>query len=164
VPDEVLCIVEIPKGSRNKYEYDEERKLILLDRFLSSSVVFPMDYGFVPETLGPDGEDPLDVMVAVSEPTFPGCGIVAKPVAVLELEDQGEREPKVLCVPCDDPNWQDIDDLADLPGQLTEEIAHFFVAYKRREDHEIEVPGWASRDDAESVIREAQERYRARSE
>jgi len=106
VPEEVLCIVEIPKGSRNKYEWDEERRLILFDRFLSSSVVFPTDYGFVAESLGPDGHDPLDVLVAVSEPTFPGCGVLAKPVAVLELRDEGETEPKVLCVPCEDPNWR----------------------------------------------------------
>jgi len=88
---------------------------MLLDRFLSSSVVFPTDYGFVPESIGPDGEDPLDVLVAVSEPTFPGCGIVAKPVAVMELEDQREQEPKMLCVPCDDPNWQDVEGVEDLP-------------------------------------------------
>jgi inorganic pyrophosphatase len=160
VPEEVLCIVEIPKGSRNKYEWDEERKLILFDRFLSSSVVFPTDYGFVAESLGPDGEDPLDVLVAVSEPTFPGCGVIAKPVAVLELHDQGETEPKVLCVPCEDPNWQDVDGLDDLPEQLVEEIAHFFVAYKKREGHEIEVGGWSSCEDATRVIKEARERYR----
>jgi inorganic pyrophosphatase len=105
VAEEVLCIVEIPKGSRNKYEWDEERKLILFDRFLSSSVVFPTDDGFVADSLGPDGEDPLDVLVAVSEPTFPGCGVLAKPVAVLELHDQAETESKVLCVPCQDPSW-----------------------------------------------------------
>jgi inorganic pyrophosphatase len=160
VSDQVLCIVEIPKGSRNKYEWDEERRLILFDRFLSSSVVFPTDYGFVAESLGPDGEDPLDVLVAVSEPTFPGCGVMAKPVAVLELRDQGETEPKVLCVPCEDPNWQDIDGLDDLPDQLIEEIAHFFVAYKKREGHEVEVVGWSSREDAAKVIDEARERFR----
>src|SRR5947207_13689708 len=108
--DEVLCIIEIPKGSRNKYEWDEERGLLLFYRFLSSSVVFPTDYGFVPESIGPDGDDPLDVLIAVSEPTFPGCGVMAKPVAVMELEDQSEREPKVVCVPCEDPNWQDARD------------------------------------------------------
>jgi inorganic pyrophosphatase len=114
----------------------------------------------VPETLGPDGDDPLDVMVAVSEPTFPGCGVLAKPVAVLEISDQGEREPKVLCVPCQDPNWQDVTGLQDLPDQLVEEIGHFFVAYKRREGHEVRVCGWSSREDAEDVIRQAQERFR----
>jgi inorganic pyrophosphatase len=160
VSDEVLCIVEIPKGSRNKYEWDEDRGLILFDRFLSSSVVFPTDYGFVADSLGPDGEDPLDVLVAVSEPTFPGCGVIAKPVAVLKLRDQGETEPKVLCLPCEDPNWQDIDGLDDLPDQLVEEIAHFFVAYKKREGHEVEVVGWSSCEDAAKVIDEARERFR----
>jgi inorganic pyrophosphatase len=133
--------------------------MILFDRFLSSSVVFPTDYGFLPESLGPDGEDPLDVLVAVSEPTFPGCGILAKPVAVLELEDQGEREPKVVCVPCEDPNWQPIQDLDDLPDQLTEEIAHFFVAYKKREGHEVSVVGWSGAEQAQAVIEEAQKRF-----
>src|SRR5579884_633899 len=155
VPDEVLCIVEIPKGSRNKYEWDEERRLMLFDRFLSSSVVFPTDYGFVPESLGADGEDPLDVLVAVSEPTFPGCGVIAKPVALMELQEQGEPEPKVLCVPCQDPNWQHIDDLEDLPEQLVEEVGHFFVAYKKREGHQVEVKAWSSREAAGKVLEEA---------
>ena len=106
---EILCIVEIPKGSRNKYEWSEEHGRFLLDRFLSSSVVFPTDYGFVPGTDGGDG-DPLDVLVAVSEPTFTGCGVLAEPVGVLWLHDQGEREPKVVCVPHEDPNWNRIGD------------------------------------------------------
>lgn len=147
------------KGSRNKYEWDEQRELMLLDRFLSSSVVFPTDYGFVPESVGPDGEDPLDVLVAVSEPTFPGCGLMAKPV-VMQLEDQGECEPKVLCVPCQDPNWGHVDDLDDLPDQLVEEVGHFFIAYKKREGHEVEVAGWESRDVAAKVIEQAQQRFR----
>jgi inorganic pyrophosphatase len=159
VDEEVLCIIEIPKGSRNKYEWDEDRGIFLLDRFLSSSVVFPTDYGFVTESIGPDGKDPLDVLVAVSEPTFAGCGVLAKPVAVMELEDQGEREPKVVCVPCEDPNWQQIEGLEDLPDQLIEEIAHFFVAYKKREGHEVAVAGWSSRESAAEVIAQARERY-----
>jgi inorganic pyrophosphatase len=163
VDDEVLCIIEIPKGSRNKYEWDEDRRIFLLDRFLSSSVVFPTDYGFVPESIGPDGEDPLDVLVAVSEPTFAGCGVLAKPVAVMELEDQGEREPKVVCVPCEDPNWQHIQGLDDLPHQLIEEIAHFFIAYKKREGHEVTVAGWSSRESAAEVIAEARERYKRKA-
>lgn len=157
--DEVLCIVEIPKGSRNKYEWDEERRLHLLDRFLSSSVVFPTEYGFVAESVGPDGDDPLDVLIAVSEPTFPGCGILARPVALMELQDQGQREPKVLCVPCEDPNWQHIEGLDDLPEQLVEEIAHFFVAYKKREGHDVEVTGWSSSEAAMNEIRQARERF-----
>jgi inorganic pyrophosphatase len=154
---EVLCIIEIPKGSRNKYEWSEERGLFLLDRFLSSSTVFPTDYGFIPDTEGADG-DPLDVLVAVSEPTFTGCGVVARPVAVLWLLDQGKREPKVVCVPCDDPNWEDIAELDELPEQLQEEIAHFFVSYKRREGHEVDDDGWDRREVAERVVAEAQRR------
>lgn len=158
--EEILCIIEIPKGSRNKYEWDEARGLVLLDRFLSSSVVFPTDYGFVAESLGPDGEDPLDVLVAVSEPTFPGCGVIAKPVAVMELEDQGALEPKVVCVPCKDPNWQHIEGLDDLPDQLVEEIGHFFVTYKKREGHDVKVSGWSSREAAAEVIDRARASYR----
>jgi inorganic pyrophosphatase len=115
--------------------------------------VFPTEYGFIADTEGPDG-DPLDVLVAVSEPTFTGCGVLARPVAVLWLRDQGEREPKVVCVPCEDPNWEYITDVDELPEQLREEIAHFFVSYKRREDHEVEEDGWEGRDAAERVIDE----------
>jgi inorganic pyrophosphatase len=154
---EILVVVEIPKGSRNKYEWSPEHGRFLLDRFLSSSVVFPTDYGFVPDTEGPDG-DPLDALVAVSEATFTGCGVLARPVAVLWLRDQGEREPKVVCVPCEDPNWEHVEDLDDLPGQLCEEVAHFFVAYKAREDHEVSSEGWEGRAAAERVIEEARER------
>jgi inorganic pyrophosphatase len=160
VSEPLLCIVEIPKGSRNKYEWDEERQLILLDRFLSSSVVFPTDYGFIPESLDPRGEDPLDVLIAVSEPTFPGCGVLAKPVAVFELEEEGEIEPKVLCVPCDDPNWQHVNGLHDLPDQLVEEVAHFFVAYKQREKPDVKGNGWGSAGQAQDVVQKAQQRYR----
>jgi inorganic pyrophosphatase len=155
---EVLCVVESPKGSRNKYEWDPDHQLVVLNRFLSASVVFPVDYGFIPDTLDPPGEDPLDVLVAVSEATFPGCGIVAKPVAVLWLEDQGEREPKLLCVPHEDPNWQDISTVDDLGEQFREEITHFFVAYKRREGHEVTAQGWGGPGEAEEVIAEGQRR------
>jgi inorganic pyrophosphatase len=154
---DIVCVVEIPKGSRNKYEWDPEEDLMMLDRFLSSSVVFPTDYGFIRECLSEDG-DPLDVLVAVSEPTFAGCGVRAKPVAVFFLKDEGEREPKVLCVPFEDPNWQHIEDLDDLPGQLREEIEHFFVAYKAREGHEVSEGGWEGREAAERVVNEARER------
>ncbi len=158
--EELLCVIEIPMGSRNKYEWDKERGLILFDRFLSSSTVFPTDYGFVPESIGPDGKDPLDVLVAVSEPTFPGCGVIARPVALMELEDQGHREPKIVCVPCADPNWQGVGDLDDLPEQLVEEIGHFFVAYKKRENHDVRVIDWGPRERAADEIQEGYERFR----
>jgi inorganic pyrophosphatase len=150
---DLVCVVEIPKGSRNKYEYDPELGLMMFDRFLSASVVFPTDYGFIRGAYSADG-DPLDVLIAVSEPTFPGCAVQAKPVAVLWLHDQGEREPKVVCVPSGDPNWQGVEDLDDLPDQLVEEISHFFVAYKQREGHEVAADGWGNAQEARKVVEE----------
>jgi inorganic pyrophosphatase len=157
---EVLCIIEIPKGSRNKYEWSPDHGRFLLDRFLSASTVFPTDYGFIPETQAEDG-DPLDVLVAVSEPTFTGCGVLARPIAVLWLRDQHEREPKVVCVPLRDPNWESLTDLNELSDQLRDEIGHFFVSYKRREGHEVQEDGWEGAAAAESVIEEARRRARS---
>ena len=102
----LYCMVEIPKGSRNKYEWDEELQAIRFDRFLFSSVVYPLDYGFIPETLAEDG-DPLDAMVAVSEPTFPGCVIPVKPIALFKMRDEKGVDDKVICVPLQDPNWNE---------------------------------------------------------
>ena len=102
------CLVEIPKGSRNKYEWDEQLQAIKFDRFLFSSVVYPTDYGFIPQTLGEDG-DPLDAMVTVSEPTFPGCVIPVKPIALFKMRDDKGVDDKVLCVPLEDPNWNTIE-------------------------------------------------------
>ena len=101
----LTCFVEIPKGSRNKYEYDAEAKVIKLDRFLFSSMVYPTDYGFIPDTLGQDG-DALDAMVCVSEPTFPGCVIPVKPIALFKMEDDKGIDDKVLCVPLDGPGLE----------------------------------------------------------
>ena len=111
------CVVEIPKGSRNKYEYDEELGAIMLDRFLFSSMVYPTDYGFIPHTMGQDG-DALDAMVCVSEPTFPGCLIDVKPIALFRMEDDKGIDDKVLCVPLTDPAWNTLEELDDLPEQL----------------------------------------------
>jgi inorganic pyrophosphatase len=159
VPEQIDCVVEIPKGSRNKYEWDEEAQAMRLDRFLSSSVAFPTDYGFVHDTIGPDGGDPLDVLVAVSEPTFPGCRVFARPVAVLKMRKDGEPEEKVLAVPCDDPGWQDVHDLDGVPRQLRDEIAEFFPTYLHREGAEVELDGWEGADSAAEVIETARRRY-----
>ena len=146
--DEPLkCLVEIPKGSRNKYEYDHEENAIKLDRFLFSSMVYPTDYGFIPETLGLDG-DPLDAMVCVSEPTFPGCMIEVKPIALFRMEDDKGVDDKVLCVPLQDPGWNTHEELDDLPEQLCKEIAHFFSVYKDLEQKKVKVDGWYGRGDA----------------
>jgi inorganic pyrophosphatase len=124
--DEVLtCRVEIPKGSRNKYEYDLELGAIKLDRFVSASVVYPTDYGYVFDTLAPDG-DPLDVLLCVSEPTFPGCIVEAKPIGLLKMADEKGPDDHVVCVPCHDPAWNQLDDIDQLPRQLRDEIRHFF--------------------------------------
>ncbi len=153
------CIIEIPKGSRNKYEYDHERDAIVLDRFLFSSVVYPTDYGFIPETLGQDG-DPLDVMCCVSEATFPGCTIDVKPIALFRMEDDKGIDDKVLCVPLSDPGWSSMETLDDLPSQLRYEIAHFFSIYKDLERKKVTVDGWYSREDAIEEIEASRERFR----
>ncbi|MDX6648702.1 MAG: inorganic pyrophosphatase [Solirubrobacteraceae bacterium] len=155
------CLVEIPKGSRNKYEWDEELGAIRFDRFLFSSVVYPLDYGMIPETLAEDG-DPLDAMVAVSEPTFPGCMIPVKPIALFKMRDEKGIDDKVICVPLQDPNWNSFERLEDLPAQLCDEISHFFAVYKTLEQKDVEVEGWFPREDAVAVIEESRRRWRER--
>jgi inorganic pyrophosphatase len=164
VADEsISCIVEIPKGSRNKYEWDHERDALVLDRFLFSSVVYPTDYGFFPETLSLDG-DPLDAMVCVSEPTFPGCMIDVKPIALFRMEDEKGLDDKVLCVPLSDPGWNTLESLDEVPDQLQNEIAHFFSIYKTLEDKKVSVHGWFSRQEALEEIRASRERFRESSD
>jgi inorganic pyrophosphatase len=154
----LICIVEIPKGSRNKYEFDHETHAIKLDRFLFSSVVYPTDYGFFPDTLSQDG-DPLDAMVCVSEPTFPGCVIEVKPIALFRMEDEAGIDDKVLCVPVRDPGWNTLDVLEDLPTQLKDEIAHFFSIYKDLEQKAVKVDGWYPREEALEEIEASRRRF-----
>ncbi len=157
--DRFTCIIEIPKGSRNKYEWDHEREALVLDRFLFSSVVYPMDYGFIPDTLGQDG-DPLDVVCCVSEATFPGCMIDVKPIALFRMKDDMGIDDKVLCVPLSDPAWNIMEKLEDLPDRLRDEIAHFFSIYKDLEQKTVEVDGWYSREDAIEEIEASRRRFR----
>ena len=152
------CIVEIPKGSRNKYEYDHETNAIKLDRFLFSSVVYPTDYGFFPDTLSLDG-DPLDAMVCVSEATFPGCLIEVKAIALFRMEDEKGVDDKVLCVPCQDPTWNKLEVLDDLPTQLRDEIAHFFSIYKDLEQKKVKVDGWYPKEEALAEIEASRARF-----
>jgi inorganic pyrophosphatase len=152
------CRVEIPKGSRNKYEWDERLGGIRLDRFLFSSVVFPTDYGFFPNTLAEDG-GPLDVMVCVSAPTFPGCIIPVKAIALFRMSADKGQDDKVLCVPHEDPNWNHMERLDDLPSQLRLEIEHFFSIYKEPEGKRVEVGGWYDRDEADAVIESSRRRF-----
>jgi|tagenome__1003787_1003787.scaffolds.fasta_scaffold19615352_1 inorganic pyrophosphatase len=160
--DPLICIVEIPKGSRNKYEYDPDLGGIKLDRFVSASVVYPTDYGYVPHTLAPDG-DPLDVLVCVSEPTFPGCIVPSKVIGLFKMADEKGPDDHVICVPCNDPGWNSLEDIDDLPGQLKAEIGHYFEVYKDLDpDRHSEVNGWDDRDAAIATIERAREEYRSR--
>src|SRR6476620_2172422 len=149
--DELLALIEIPKGSRNKYEYDEKVDAIILDRFLSSSMVYPTDYGYLIGHRGRDG-DPLDAMVCVSEPTFAGCVIPVKPIALFKMRDEKGEDDKVVCVPNHDPGWNTAETLDDIPEQLQREITHFFSVYKQLEGKDVEVEGWRPLEEAIEVI------------
>jgi inorganic pyrophosphatase len=159
VADPLHILVEIPKGSRNKYEWDEELQAIKLDRYLFSSVVYPTDYGFVPDTLGQDG-DPLDAMVCVTEPTFPGCMIEVQVIGLFRMSDDEGIDDKVVCVPCKDPNWDTVRGLDDLSDQLRKEIEHFFAIYKQPENKDVDVDGWYDRDEALREIEASRKRFR----
>jgi inorganic pyrophosphatase len=150
-----------PEGLAQQYEWDEERQAIKLDRFLFSSVAYPGDYGFFPNTLDEDG-DPLDAAVCVGQPTFPGIVIPVKVIALFRMRDAGDLDDKILCVPCEDPEWNHMETLDDVPAQLCREIAHFFSIYKELEGRRVEVDGWRSRDDAFAVIDAARRRYAER--
>ncbi len=154
----VSAFIEIPRGSRNKYEYDEEAGVWHLDRVLYSSVHYPTDYGWVPNTLAEDG-DHLDILVLVQEPTFPGCMIEARPLGGLDMSDEAGRDFKVLAVPEGDPRFSHYNRLEDVGPHWLREIETFFQTYKLLEDKETEVLGWYGRDHALKVLEEARERY-----
>ncbi len=151
-------MVEIPKGSRNKYEYDKERKMLKLDRMLFSAVHYPTDYGFVLDTVAGDG-DPLDVLVLVWEPTFPGCLVEVRPVGLFKMWDEKGPDEKILCIPLGDPTWNYIRDVGDVPPHLLNELEHFFAVYKELEHKKTGVEGWEDRAAAMRVVRTAQRRF-----
>lgn len=155
----VPVMIEIPKGCRNKYEYDKEKKVIKFDRMLFSAVHYPSDYGFIPQTLAEDG-DPLDALVLVWEPTFPGCLIETKPIGLFKMIDEKGPDAKILCVPIFDPLWNHIERLKDVPPHLLKEIEHFFSVYKDLEEKKTDIEGWEDRRAALRVIKEAYKRYR----
>ncbi|WP_457619761.1 inorganic diphosphatase [Methanopyrus sp.] len=157
-PDVVYAVIEIPRGSRNKYEYDEERGFFKLDRVLYSPFHYPLDYGFIPRTLYDDG-DPLDILVIMQDPTFPGCVIEARPIGLMKMLDDDDQDDKVLAVPTEDPRFKDVKDLDDVPKHLLDEIAHMFSEYKRLEGKETEVLGWEGADAAKEAIVHAIELY-----
>ncbi|MER3436685.1 MAG: inorganic pyrophosphatase [Chloroflexota bacterium] len=154
----VRAFIEIPRGSRNKYEYDEQARIFRLDRVLYSSVHYPADYGFIPETLAEDG-DHLDILVLVQEPTFPGCVIEARPLGGLEMHDEKGSDFKVLAVPIGDPRYAHVATLDDVGEHWLREIETFFATYKLLEPKQTEVLGWHDVHTALRVIAECRERY-----
>jgi inorganic pyrophosphatase len=157
-PEEVTAVIEIARGSRNKYELDKDSGFLKLDRVLYSAVHYPGDYGFIPRTLHEDG-DPLDILVRINEATFPGCQIDARPVGVLKMLDRGEPDDKILAVPCNDPFHNEYFDIADLPQHYLKEIEHFFHIYKDLEGKRMQIIGWEKSDVAMQVIQESIDRY-----
>lgn len=156
--DEINVIVEINKGSKNKYEIDKETGLIALDRVAHTSQDFPFDYGFVPQTLGEDN-DPLDVVLLTTYPLFPGVLLKARPVAVMKMIDSGEGDDKIIAVPCDDPRWSDIKDLSDINKHTVKEIEHFYSTYKKLQNKVVEVKSFENKETAQKVFEESCVRY-----
>jgi inorganic pyrophosphatase len=144
-------LIEIPAGSKNKYEFDKDLNAFILDRVLFASVQYPFDYGFIPNTLADDG-DPLDGMVMMDQPTFPGCVIAARPLGMLEMIDGGDRDEKLLCVPAEDPRYAGVKTLDDVASHRLDEIAEFFRTYKNLEKKVTEILGWQNLDKVTPLI------------
>ena len=153
-------IVEIPAGSRNKYEIDHETGRIRLDRTLFTSMVYPADYGYIDDTLADDG-DPLDALVLLDEPTFPGVSVTIRPIGLFRMDDENGHDDKVIAVPDGDPRWAEIRDIDDIPSATRDQIAHFFTHYKDLEPGKfVTVHGFGSRRDAEVLVQEAERAFR----
>lgn len=163
VPAVVHAIVEIPKGRRSKFEVDKETGLLRLDRYLYSSLHYPGDYGFIPQTLAEDG-DPLDILVMVNEPTFTGCLIEARPIGLFKMTDRGLNDYKVLAVPSSDPIFAEYNDLWRVPPHFLREVEHFFGTYKELEgkagEDVVQTLGWEAADKARAEVLACVERYK----
>jgi inorganic pyrophosphatase len=150
-PGIINVLIEIPAGSKNKYEFDKDLNAFALDRVLFSSVQYPLDYGFVPNTLADDG-DPLDGMVIMDQPTFPGCVIAARPIGMLEMIDGGDRDEKILCVPDKDPRYAQVKSIKDISQHRLDEITEFFKTYKNLEKKVTEILGWQDADKVAALV------------
>lgn len=159
VPEVVYAVIEIPKGSRNKYEYDKDMEAFALDRVLYSPFHYPAEYGIIPQTLWDDG-DPMDIMVLMEQPTFPGCVIETRPIGIMRMIDGEDSDDKILGVPINDPRFKDINDIDDVPKHLLDEIAHFFKEYKRLEGKTTEILGWENASKAFEAIKHSIELYK----
>lgn len=151
VPDKVNVVIEIPQGSTNKYEIDPDTGIVWLDRVLYSPLFYPFDYGYIPQTRYLDG-DPIDALVILTHPTFPGCVLEAKPVGVLSMTDEKGPDEKILCVSTKDPRFNTWESLADVNEHTQKEVMHFFEVYKALEEKTVEVLGWHDVDVAKELI------------
>jgi inorganic pyrophosphatase len=152
--------IEIPKGQRNKYEVDHETGRIRLDRYLYTSMVYPTDYGFIDDSLGEDG-DPLDALVLLPEPLYPGVVVEARPVGMFQMTDEAGGDAKVLCVPAKDVRWDHVTDIDDVPALELERIKHFFSQYKALEPGKfVKAAEWVGRAEAEAEVQRSLERFK----
>ena len=158
-PDLVNVVVEIPQGARNKYEFDKQTGVFRLDRVLYSAMEYPGDYGFIPQTFYEDG-DPIDALVMVTDPTFPGCLIDVRPIGLFRMEDRGKPDDKILTVPNHDPIAAGYHDIADIPQHFLKEVAHFFAVYKDLEGAHVKTIGWEDATHARERINHAIELYK----
>lgn len=156
--DKMKVIVEINKGSKNKYEVDKETGLIALDRVAHTAQDFPFDYGFVPQTLWHDN-DPLDVILLTTYPLLPGILVHARPIAIMNMIDSGEGDDKIIAVPVDDPRFSEIKDLTDINKHTLKEIEHFYSTYKKLQNKVVEVQGFKGKEEAEKAFEEGKEIY-----
>lgn len=160
-PEEINVVVEITKGSPNKYEYDEDNGYITLDRVIYSSVYFPFEYGFMPQTLSEDG-DPLDIVLLSTHPSIPGCVVKARPIGILLMEDEAGEDNKIIAVPVEkiDPRFKDIKSEEDLSGHQKSEIQEFFETYKRLEPGKfVKIKGWGGKEKAVEIINKSLNSY-----
>jgi inorganic pyrophosphatase len=159
-PVQFDVIIEIPKGQRNKYEVDHESGRVKLDRYLYTAMCYPVDYGFIEDSLGEDG-DPLDAMVLLPQSVFPGVLVEARPVGMFQMTDEAGGDDKVLCVPAGDPRWDHIKEIGDVSSFELEAIKHFFVHYKDLEPGKfVKAADWVGRDEAEAEVQRSLERFR----
>jgi len=158
-PEIVNAIIEIPAGSRIKYEIDKDTGLVTVDRVLYSPFHYPAEYGYIPQTLAPDG-DPADVLVLINGSTYPGVVIRARPIGLLKMHDDKGGDDKILCVAHDDPNYAHVETLKDLPPHFMEEVEHFFVTYKDLEEKDVHSDGWQGKEEAHAFIRQCIAAYK----
>lgn len=157
--DKINAIIEINKGSKNKYEVDKETGMIALDRVAHTAQDFPFDYGFVPQTLW-DDNDPIDVVVLTTYPLVPGILVRVRPIAIMNMIDSGDADDKVIAVPTEDPRWEDVKDLEDINKHTLKEIEHFYSTYKKLQNKEVEVKGFKGADEARKAFDRGRELYK----